>query len=120
MMDMGSDWERDGPWLEGRRNGWIYRAMIGVDDAPSGFIDVHALGPSGEHLVGTICTISAIQERLRYFENSGECLGGQYFWAAGLVVVASMDRGVLLTVLDDLARQGDLKSAFEDTALDTE
>ena len=32
---MGSDWKRDGPWLEGRRNGWIYRAMIGVDDTPS-------------------------------------------------------------------------------------
>ena len=93
--------------------------MIGVDDTPSGFIDLHALGPSGEHLVGTICTILAIEERLRCYEASGECLGGAYFWAAGLVVVESMDLGVLLNVLDDLAGQGELKSAFEDTGLDS-
>ena len=45
-----SDWRRSGPWIEGRRDGWIYRLLIGVDETPSGFVDVHAFSPTGDHL----------------------------------------------------------------------
>lgn len=115
---MDSGWQRSGPWMESRRNGWTYRLMVGADQTPEGFVDVHAFSPTGDHWVGTIGTVSAVEERLAYYQTSGECLSGSYFWTAGLVIVTSMDPKVLLDVLAGLAGVGELQSAFEDTASD--
>ena len=112
-----SDQTVDGPCRDRASNGWIYRILEGAAGL-SGLVDVHVLGPAGEHYVGTLGTLEDIARILSAYRKSCECLSGKYFWLSGLVIVSEMTRDSVFAVLADLVESGELQDAFEKVPVD--
>lgn len=74
--------------------------------------DIGLRNSSGERWWGSVATIDQIQERLDHYEISGECAGGAYFWAAGLVVVRDDSDNTLMKTVNDLIDTGGYEVAL--------
>ena len=46
-------------------------------------------------------------------QETGECLGGRYFWATDLVLVDEVSRSRIEAVVADLLTSGEFQSAFK-------
>ncbi|MFE9174215.1 hypothetical protein ACFYNZ_33055 [Streptomyces kebangsaanensis] len=67
---------------------------------------------SGDRWSGTIHTLDHVRRTMDRWRQTGECLGGRYFYVRdGLIV---RDRGIpgMVDVVDDLVRSGDYRSVF--------
>ncbi|MFH8450548.1 hypothetical protein ACH4CD_15030 [Streptomyces fungicidicus] len=86
----------------------------GVPLAEIDDVDMWVTFDSGERWSGTIHTLDVVRRRMDHWRQTGECLGGRYFYVwDGLIV---RDRGIpgMVDVVDDLVRNGDYSSVFRD------
>lgn len=74
--------------------------------------DIELRSSSGERWWGSVATIDQIHERLDHYANSAECAGGNYFWAAGLVVVRDDSDSTLIETVNDLIDSGNYATAL--------
>jgi hypothetical protein len=77
-------------------------------------VDVLVRFPTGVDHAAVFATLRGIQSRMEYFKVSGECAGGLYFWAADLVIVASLTDAVIRATVKDLLESGEFASAFSE------
>lgn len=77
-------------------------------------VDMWVIFDSGERWSGTMYTLDNVRRTMDRWRQTGECLGGRYFYVwDGLIV---RDRGIpgMVDVVDALVRSGDYRSVFRD------
>ena len=82
----------------------------------TGFFDVHLYTNDGKLYVATFGTIEDVVQVMARWRESGEGLGGRYFWIADLVLVDRADIATIVATIDDLAALGDLQAIHLVTA----
>ena len=60
----------------------------------------------------TFFTIRNMQSIMRHYQQTGECAGGRYFWAADAIIVDRIDQETIETVVADMLRSGEFEGAF--------
>jgi hypothetical protein len=106
-MDPLEGARRDGPWLVADASIGEIR-ILEYDTGLTGFVDVHLYANDRRHYVGTFGTIDDVVQVMARWRDTGECLGGRYFWTADLVLVDRADIATIVATVDDLAAQGEL------------
>ncbi|MES2331984.1 MAG: hypothetical protein V4539_20420 [Bacteroidota bacterium] len=66
----------------------------------------------GTRYVATFFTLQNIQTLRENYKISGECLAGKYFWASDLILIDSIERSEILTVVKHLIASGEFQSIF--------
>ena len=75
-------------------------------------IDVVVTLPEGTRWAATFITPSYMDELRRKYAETGECLGGRYFWIARTVFADELSRPAIEEIVEDLLATGELRSAF--------
>ena len=94
-------------WLSAEE--WAPGEWNPADDAAD--IEVHL--SDGSRWGGTFVTYRHLTTLRTRYAASGECLGGRYFWAAGLVLIDVLDRPSVEAVVGDMLATGELQSALQ-------
>ncbi len=74
--------------------------------------DVVAELYDGTRWVATFFTFRNIVTLSSKNAETGECLGGKYFWASDLILIDEMTRERIWQVLEDLIETGEFESAL--------
>jgi hypothetical protein len=113
---VGVDLVWDGAFYRVRRDGYeicfVPDAGTALDEVDD--VDMWVVFDSGERWSGTLHTVDVVQRTMERWRQTGECLGGAYFYVwDGLIV---RDRGIpgMIDVVDDLVRTGDYRSVLRD------
>lgn len=85
------------------------------DDAEreAGNVDVEVRLENGDRYLATFFTIRNIEELFQKNEHTGECLGGLYLWAAHMILVRRISRGVIARTIQDLLARGEFEKVFD-------
>ena len=75
-------------------------------------IDVVVTLPDATRWAATFLTPSYVTELRRRYAESGECLGGRYFWVARPVFTDELSRPIIEAIVADLIETGELRTAF--------
>jgi hypothetical protein len=94
-------------WLSAET--WSPGQLTPADDAA----DVVVALTDGSRWSGTFVTFSHLETLRGRYSKSGECLGGRYFWAAGLVLIDLLDRPSVEAVVADMLATGELQAALQ-------
>src|SRR5687767_10915460 len=65
-------------------------------------VDIKATLHDGTSWVVTVCTFAHVNTLTSQWAKSGECLNGQYLWAANLILATSTSRSAIEAALEDL------------------
>lgn len=76
-------------------------------------VDIEVVLPSGERFGATVFTLQNLHSLMAKFRKTGECNGGQYFWAADMIVVEKLTVQSLVEMIDDLLNSGSFPLAFQ-------
>ncbi|MFI5811933.1 hypothetical protein ACIA7S_13310 [Streptomyces sp. NPDC051643] len=77
-------------------------------------VDMWVIFNNGHRWSGTIHTLDVVHRLMDRWQQTGECLGGSFFYTwDGLIV---RDRGIagMVDVVDNLVRSGDYRNVFRD------
>jgi hypothetical protein len=106
----------DGAFYRAQRDGYeicfVPDAEVPLEEIDD--VDMWVIFDSGERWWGTICTLDRVRGAMDRWRQTGECLGGRYFYVPdGLIV---RDRGLpgMVDAVDDLVRSGDFRGVFRD------
>ncbi|SDK48677.1 hypothetical protein [Streptomyces indicus] len=106
----------DGAFYRVRRDGYeicfVPNAGVPLDEIDD--VDMWVTFDDGRRWSGTICTLDDVRRTMDRWQQTGECLGGRYFFIwDGLIV---RDRGIsgMVEVVDDLVRTGHYRSALRE------
>lgn len=105
-------WNEDGPWLTTVILDWNVRALKGVGGL-EGIIEVQVHSPDGRRFAAEFGTLEVIAGMMHGYPESGECLGGAYFFTQSLVILSEMNAQHLRRVLADMIETRQIESAFE-------
>lgn len=87
--------------------------IINLGDNPSfDSCDVVVELRGGQRFGGTFFTQSYLSMLMEKNKRTGEFAGGQYLWAAGMIVVDRLDVETIGLIVDDLLGEGQLHVAF--------
>ena len=75
-------------------------------------IDVVVTLPEGTRWAATFLTPSYMEKIRRQDAESGESLGGTYFWIARPIFTDELSRATIEDVVADLLENGELRTAF--------
>lgn len=75
-------------------------------------VDVEVVFADGVRFVATVFTLENIRGRMRSYQQTGECLGGRYFWAADMVIIDRLTIENVRNVVADLLQAGEFQAAF--------
>lgn len=75
--------------------------------------DVKVVLSDGSSWVATFCTYRNIATLRSKNVETGECLGGVYFWATDLILIDELTRERIAAVVEDLIANGEFESAFD-------
>ena len=75
-------------------------------------VDVEVRFPDGSRYVATFFTLTNIATLFNKNRETGECLGGLYFWAADMIIVESLEPGTLVATVSGLLEDDEFFSAF--------
>lgn len=75
-------------------------------------VDVEVIFDNGVSYVATFFTLENIRKRMEYYEQSGECMYGFYFWAANMIIVRKLTLEDIARVVSDLLSEGEFERAF--------
>lgn len=88
------------------------RVHHGVDDISNDNADADVVLSNGESRTVTFFTLKSIEEVMKRYKESGECLSGKFFWAKDLVIVESLDSEVIRKVVWELVESGEYEAAL--------
>ncbi|MBT2417127.1 hypothetical protein J7F01_25925 [Streptomyces sp. ISL-22] len=113
---MEADLVWDEPFCRVRRDGYeicfVPDAGVPLDEIDD--VDMWVTFDTGERWSGTIHTLEVVRQTMDDRRQTGESLGGRYFFVwDGLIV---RDRGIpgMVEVVDELVRSGDYRCVFRD------
>jgi hypothetical protein len=111
---------RNGAWIvAGASSGEVW--ILSADDTDlSGFVDVELRTRDGRRFLATFGTIADVADAMTRWRETGECLGGRYFWLADLVIVDSADVATIVAAVDDMVATGELTRALSEVRDDEE
>jgi hypothetical protein len=66
--------------------------------------------------VATVCAYRHVETLRERWRQSGECLGGSYFWAANLILAADTTRASIEALVSDLLLNGEFEHALAPVA----
>jgi hypothetical protein len=106
------DLRQSGPWLIATSSVGEVRIQDKMSRAHdlSGFVDVHVQLHDGRRFTGLFGTLADVKATMGRHRESGETLGGRYFWAAELVLVDRANTETIVAVVEDMARSGELET----------
>jgi hypothetical protein len=105
-------WNEEGPWLTTVILGWNVRALKGVGPL-EGIVAVQVHSPDGRRFAAEFGTLEVIAGLMRGYSESGECLGGAYFFTQSLVILSEMNAPHLRRALADIIETQQIEPAFE-------
>ncbi|MET7379863.1 hypothetical protein ABZT08_13710 [Streptomyces sp. NPDC005526] len=109
--DIGSP---DGAFYRVRRDGYeicfVPAAGVALDEIDD--VDMWVIFDSGERWSGTIYTLGNVRRTMDGWRQTGECLGGRYFFVREGLIVRGRGIPGMVDVVDDLVRSGDYRSVF--------
>ncbi|MFF0595545.1 hypothetical protein [Streptomyces antibioticus] len=106
----------DGPFYRVRRDGY---EILFVPDADTPLdeiddVDMWVILDDGERWSGTVHTLDVVHRNMDACRESGECLGGRYFYVWDGLIVRDAGIDAMVEVVDELVRTGDYRSVFRD------
>lgn len=75
--------------------------------------DVIVTRADGSVWTATLFTFENLLSLRKRYQKSGECLAGQYQWAANMIIVERVTREAVESVVADLFANGEFESAFD-------
>lgn len=72
-------------------------------------VDVVIELDDGREFSATFFTIQNLKTLMKRYRVSGECAGGLYIWARDMIVVDTISREIVETVVADLLSSGELE-----------
>ena len=81
-------------------------------DAHDDNVDVVVMLSNGERRTVTFFTLNNIKRLMTQFEQSGECLGGLYFWAKEMVVVRDLKEETIHEVVNGMVSSGEYQHVY--------
>ncbi|MEU2295968.1 hypothetical protein ABZ584_00970 [Streptomyces antibioticus] len=106
----------DGPFYRVRRDGY---EILFVPDADTPLdeiddVDMWVIFDDGERWSGTVYTLDVVHRNMDARRDSGECLGGRYFYVWDGLIVRDAGIDAMVEVVDELVRTGDFRGVFRD------
>lgn len=108
---MDDDLTRDGPYVVVQRDGWYVRLLVGLDDKDVP-CDVDVVLNDGGRYTGVFATISQLENLMRAWGTTGECLAGKYLWIKSLVIVENLSPGMVADVVADMILSNEVHAAL--------
>ncbi len=102
----------DDLWTRTVRNGWQVELLTAAEGLEV-VTDAHVHAPDGRHWVGTVASMKAIETVMGWHRESGETLGGRYFWASDLLVIREPTEADAFDSIFDLIANGELDTCFD-------
>ena len=75
--------------------------------------DVRVTFPDGRIYTATFFTLSNVDALRARHRETGECLGGRYFWSTNMILVDEVSRTRIEQVVTDLMASREFESAFD-------
>ena len=82
-------------------------------DVSTGNVDVEVALPDGSRWGATFFTRSNIDALFEKNRRTGECGGGLYLWATGMIIVHRLDQETIEATIDALRDEGEFDGAFD-------
>jgi hypothetical protein len=81
-------------------------------DAFDDNIDVEVILQNGKRYGATLFTLANIARLFEKNRATGECAGGLYLWASGMVILSDLSTSTMTTTVKDLLETGEFERAF--------
>ncbi len=95
----------------------IYLSFEGVaishDEEWKEITDVLVVMKSGRQYVSSFFSFRQIDLQRKRFEQTGDFLNGNYFWAKRLILIDKCERESIRNVIEHLIEEGDFLDAFQ-------
>jgi len=91
--------------------------IIGGHEKTNDNSDIDVIMEDGTAYYATAFTFDNINYLRNRYHETGECLGGSYFWAKNMLLVNRIDRAEIEQTIDYLIQEGEFESVF--TKIDT-
>jgi hypothetical protein len=97
---------------------WIYLSIDyqQLDEETRGerpYTDVIVKLRNGDFFLAPFFSYNSIFRLRSQYEESGEYLGGQYFWVEGMILIKDLDHETVWSVVENLIEEGDFLNAFK-------
>lgn len=109
----------DGPFYRVRRDGYeiCFVPDAGEDLDEVCNIDMWVTFADGQRWSGTVFTLDEARRLMDRLQNTGECLGGRYFYGWDDLIVRDQGIPAMVQVIDKLVTTGDYRSALRPLGL---
>jgi len=87
---------------------WVKGQWNPTDD----IVDIRATLQDGTGWVASVCSYKHVETLRSKWSASGDCLKGQYVWAANLILAIDTSRPTIEAMLKDLLVTGEFKNAL--------
>ena len=101
-------------WIEAEH--WAPGQWTPRDDITDAIVTLN----DGTRWVATFCAFEHLAALRRNSAESGECLGGKYFWASDLVLIDDTSRPSIEVVVRDMLASGEFPGAFSQCEADSD
>jgi hypothetical protein len=89
----------------------VHHGLDGVNSA-NGNVDLEVRFDDGSRYAATFFTLNNLRLLFEKNEQTGECKGGLYLWAAQMVIVKEITAASISETVADLIAQGEFEGAF--------
>ncbi|MFH0519154.1 hypothetical protein ACHBTE_18535 [Streptomyces sp. M41] len=109
----------DGPFYRVRRDAYeiCFVPDAGEDPEDVCNVDMWVTFTDGQRWTGTVFTIDEARRLMDHHANTGECLGGRYFYCWDNLIVRDPGIPAMVEVIDQLVTTGDYRSALRPVGL---
>lgn len=77
-------------------------------------LDVVVRFDDGKCYAATFFTLTSIGRLMAQYQETGECLGGRYFWSSSMIIVHDLRRETVEACIADLIASGEFADVFEE------
>ncbi|MEU3512948.1 hypothetical protein ABZ733_34860 [Streptomyces longwoodensis] len=104
----------DGPFHRLRRDGYEICFLPGADEPLDEVtsLDLWVTFPDGQRWSATVFTLDEARRLMDRWQDTGECLGGRYFFGWDDLIVRDPGIEAMTRVIDELVRSGSCTSAM--------
>jgi hypothetical protein len=81
-------------------------------EVSTGNVDVEVALADGSRWGATFFTLSNIEALFEKNRRTGECHGGLYFWATGMIIVRQLDQETIEATIEALRDDGEFEQVF--------
>lgn len=109
----------DGPFYRVRRDGYeiCFVPGAGEDLDEVCNVDMWVTFADGQRWSGTVFSLDEARRLMDRWQDTGECLGGRYFYCWDNLIVRDPGVPAMVQVIDDLVTTGDYRSALRPLGL---